>query len=246
MSASSTELATRPITPMDMLQMAVSQKADLAYVKQLMDLHERWELNKAKVEFREAMAEFKRNPPDIVKKHVAEIKARESQKVVGSYNFADLNDYSEPISAGLAAVGITHRFRHPQLPDGRISVICILSKGIYSEEGEPLTSAPDTSGAKNAIQSIGSTLSYLERYTLCAATGMSAGMPDNDGNSGQPPVGVPSDVIAEKCEWMANAKDLEELKKLYMAAIALAEKVNDKNATQKFIAAKNLRYKELA
>jgi len=47
-------------------------------------------------------------------------------------------------------------------------------------------SAPnDVSGNKNAIQSIGSTNSYLQRYTLCNAFGISAEQ-DNDGQTSQP------------------------------------------------------------
>jgi hypothetical protein len=53
---------------------------------------------------------------------------------------------------------------------------------MYSEDGSSLTAGADTTGAKNAIQAIASTVSYLQKYTLLGATGMAAGMPDTDGN----------------------------------------------------------------
>jgi hypothetical protein len=52
-------------------------------------------------------------------------------------------------------------------------VTCILSKGGYREENS-LPGPADTSGSKNPIQAIGSAVTYLERYTLKAALGLSA------------------------------------------------------------------------
>jgi hypothetical protein len=54
-----------------------------------------------------------------------------------------------------------------------IVVTCILSKGGYREENS-LPGPADTSGSKNPIQAIGSTVTYLERITLKAALGLSA------------------------------------------------------------------------
>jgi hypothetical protein len=62
-----------------------------------------------------------------------------------------------------------------------IVVTCILSKGGYREENS-LPGPADTSGSKNPIQAIGSTVTYLERITLKAALGLSA-TDDDDGNS---------------------------------------------------------------
>ena len=161
--------------------LAANPNVDVDKIQKLLEIQERWEMNRAKAEFREAMATFKQNPPKIVKDRVAQIKARESGNVVGSYNFADLEMVSSAIIEGLAAVGITHHF--PMKQEGlQITVTCVLSKGMYSEDGSSLTAPSDTTGAKNAIQAIASTVSYLQKYTLLGATGMAAGMPDTDGN----------------------------------------------------------------
>lgn len=54
-----------------------------------------------------------------------------------------------------------------------ITVKCILAhKEGHSVEAQ-LTSTPDTTGSKNAIQAVGSAVSYLKRYTLEAVTGVS-------------------------------------------------------------------------
>ena len=47
-----------------------------------------------------------------------------------------------------------------------------------------MTAQADTSGSKNAIQSIGSTITYLERYSLLALTGLAAHEMDDDGKAG--------------------------------------------------------------
>jgi hypothetical protein len=60
-----------------------------------------------------------------------------------------------------------------------ISVTCILT-GHGHEEENTLSGPADASGSKNAIQAIGSTLTYLQRYTLVQALGLAASS-DDDG-----------------------------------------------------------------
>lgn len=47
-----------------------------------------------------------------------------------------------------------------------------------------MRASPDNSGSKNAIQAVGSTVTYLQRYTLLAATGLAAAGQDDDGDEG--------------------------------------------------------------
>jgi hypothetical protein len=48
-------------------------------------------------------------------------------------------------------------------------------------ESVSLTGQPDTGPGRNAIQAIGSTITYLQRYTLMAITGTAASDQDDDG-----------------------------------------------------------------
>lgn len=50
-------------------------------------------------------------------------------------------------------------------------------------EKRTLRAPRDDSGKKNFIQSMGSTISYLERYTLLAVTGLATHDMDDDGNA---------------------------------------------------------------
>src|SRR5207245_959863 len=56
--------------------------------------------------------------------------------------------------------------------------------------------------SKNAVQAVGSTVSYLQRYTLLAGTGMAAADQDDDGRGG------PQVTISD--EQIANIKKLAE------------------------------------
>src|SRR5690606_36377667 len=62
-----TAVAAPSTTPSDLLRLAVQQGADIAKLEQLMALQERWEANQARKAYVEAMAEFKKNPPEIFK-----------------------------------------------------------------------------------------------------------------------------------------------------------------------------------
>ena len=64
-----------------------------------------------------------------------------------------------------------------------MSVICTISHWQGHAESTKLSAAPDNSGSKNSIQAIGSTISYLERYTLLALTGLATHDMDDDGNA---------------------------------------------------------------
>jgi hypothetical protein len=69
-------------------------------------------------------------------------------------------------------------------PEGSVTVTCEISHSLGHSESTSLTAPPDNSGSKNTIQAIGSTVSYLERYTILALTGLATFDMDNDGNAG--------------------------------------------------------------
>lgn len=165
------------ITPMAMLQIAVEQGADLDKLTKLMDLHERYEKNEAKKAFVVAMSDFKANPPEIFKnKHVSYT----TQKGKTEYDHATLDQVSIVIGVALSKHGLAHRWITEQV-DGRIKVTCVITHSMGHSESVSLQSSADDSGGKNSIQAIGSAVTYLQRYTLLAATGMAVQDQDDDG-----------------------------------------------------------------
>jgi hypothetical protein len=171
-----------PVTvssPMQMLADAVASGADIEKITKLMDLADRWEAGQARKAYVAAMAQFKANPPQIVKdKHVEFA----TLKGTTSYDHATLGKLCAAIVRGLAAVGISHRWEVAQ-QGGLIKVTCILTHAQGHSELVSLHSGAETSGTKNDIQAMGSAITYLERYTLLAATGLAAEDQDDDGKA---------------------------------------------------------------
>lgn len=168
------------ITPMQMLQMAVSKGADTAQLKELMDLNDRFMATEARKAFVVALNQFKADPPDIFKNKSVSFGTGKT-----SYKHATLDQVSGVIGAGLAKVGISHRWNTEQLEGNLVRVTCMLTHSLGHTESVALQAQPDDSGSKNKIQAVGSVVTYLQRYTLLAATGMAVKEADDDGKQGK-------------------------------------------------------------
>ena len=165
------------ITPMAMLEIAVKQGADLDRLQKLMDLQERWEANEARKAFVGAIAAFKKNPPVLSKnKHV---KFGQGDRIT-EYDHATLDKVCDIVGRALSLHGLSHRWEVDQ-KEPVIAVTCVLTHVAGHSERVQMQATADTSGSKNSIQAIGSTVTYLQRYTLLAATGLAAKGQDDDG-----------------------------------------------------------------
>lgn len=171
-------LVAKPaITPMQMLQIAVEQGADLDKLTKLMDLQERWEASQARKAFVAALTAFKADPPKIIKdKHVS----YQTQKGITEYDHATLDQVCEIVGKALAEHGLSHTWEVKQNDNAAVEVTCVLTHAQGHSERVTLRGMPDDSGGKNPIQGIGSTVTYLQRYSLLAATGLAAAE-DTDG-----------------------------------------------------------------
>lgn len=189
-----TELASGPIvhvpaivTPMVLLERAIERGVSVEQLSGLMALQERWEAierqrraDEARSAFVAAMAAFKADPPTIVKDKAATFDKGSNAKP--AYMFASLAQVAAVIGSALGKHGLSHRWLTEQV-EGRVRVTCTVTHIGGHSESTSLEAAPDTSGSKNPIQAIGSTTAYLEKYTLCALTGLAAGDQDDDAKS---------------------------------------------------------------
>lgn len=210
------------ITPMGMLQIAVQQGADLDKLTKLMDLQERWEANESRKAFVSAMSAFKANPPDIFKnKHVSFT----TQKGKTEYDHATLDQVSLAIGTALSQHGLSHRWVTDQA-DGRIKVTCILTHSMGHSESVSLQSSADDSGGKNSIQAIGSAVTYLQRYTLLAATGMAVQDQDDDGGKVEKNV-LPDDQFREFKTRIEAQLTKDRAKAVWQESVKACEKIGD-------------------
>ena len=223
--------------------MAVIERAlhtpdmDVAKLQELLNVKERWDAIEARKAFVVAMNAFKAHPLTITKN---------KQVNFGNthYSHATLDHVVDVVTGGLGQHGISHRWSVEQ-GDGNIKVTCILTHELGHSESTTLSATADTSGSKNAIQAIGSTVTYLQRYTLLAATGLAAANTDDDAQSGASGDGKYED-LAERLEWIENASTMEELLKIYKTAYKEANALNDQAAQKQLIAAKDRKKKELS
>lgn len=165
-------IATVQQDPAELIRYAVEKGANLESLEKLLTIRERFEKGEAVKAYNEAMAQFKANPPKI----------RKDKKVnTGTYQYhhASLFNVVESISQGLSKWGLSASWRVAQAP--QISVTCRITHRQGHYEETTISAPADTSGAKNAIQQIGSTITYLQRYTLLAMTGLATFDQDDDG-----------------------------------------------------------------
>lgn len=161
-----------------LLELVIEKGADLQTIEKFMDLQERHEKNETRKAYVVAMTAFKSNPPEILKQ--THVSYEKKDKTTTSYNHASLDHVSEQINISLSRHGLFASWSQGQSESG-ITVTCkITHEGGHSEETS-LTASADTSGGKNAIQGLGSTISYLQRYTILAITGLAAKGMDTDG-----------------------------------------------------------------
>jgi hypothetical protein len=229
---------TVDVTPLGLLQMAVQQKANVDQLTKLFELHERWQAGQACQAFHAAMAKFKQRPPKILKNKHSILDGME-------YDHATLDHVTEAITESLSAVGITHRWVVSQSHE--IAVTCALTHEMGHREETTLSALPDTSGNKNSIQAIGSTVTYLERYTLLAATGMAAAGTDNDGRSAdeeQKPK-ISEARLLEGLTSIKEAPDLVTVQRNFLSVVREAHQINDKDAEAQYIKAKDERKRVL-
>lgn len=189
------------ITPMQMLQVAVAQGADLERIQKLMDLQDRWEAKQALHAFNAALAAFKKNPPTIVKDLM--------NKQYANAWYTSLGNLVNTTNAALGEHGLSASW---QIEQGElIAVTCILEHVLGHSRKVRLEGPADTSGSKNTLQQIRSTLTYLKGSTFEAVTGIASrvGNQDDDGNGAGKKEQV-EDAPAGYLKWRADMTALAD------------------------------------
>ncbi len=154
----------------------VSGDMDVEKLSRLLELQEKWEANQARKAYTEAMTNFKKKAPDIFKDKNVKYA---TSKGTTEYNHATLFNVTETIGKALGEQGLSASWLTSQ-KDNLVTVTCKITHTLGHFEETGLTASPDLSGSKNPIQAIGSTVSYLQRYTLLALTGLATKDQDDD------------------------------------------------------------------
>lgn len=178
--------APNALTPMDLVDRALASGAGFEIIGKMLDYQERVERAQARRAFDAAIAAAKAELPIIIKNRKGH-----------NTKYADLAAIVSVVDPILARHGLTQR-ANAQQEGTQIKVTCLISHTAGHREETTLASAADTSGAKNAIQAVGSALTYLHRYSLMLALGL-ASSDDDDGHG----AGASAKISAEDVETLA-------------------------------------------
>lgn len=156
--------------------------------------------------FDEAMAAAKAEIPVIRKNRRVGFDTKGGDRT--EYSHEDMGEIARTVDPILAKHGLSYRFRVSSEINAPVLVTCIVSHREGHFEETTLTAGRDDSGKKNAIQQVGSTITYLQRYTLKAALGLAAAQ-DDDGRTSE----APDTITLEQVEQLLALADEVEADK---------------------------------
>lgn len=163
--------------PMDIVRAALAT-GNIEMYREAVALAKEMDAIASRKAFDVAMADAQAELPTIRKNREVDSGGRGPK-----YRFEDLAEIERTVKPILSKHGLNYRFRTKQDGD-RISITCIVSHRAGHSEENTLTAGPDNGPGRNAIQQIGSTQTYLQRYTLKAALGLAASQ-DDDGRTSE-------------------------------------------------------------
>lgn len=185
------------LTPMTMLDRAIASGAGVDVLEKLVGLQERWEANQNRRAYNAAIAAARAEMPVILKNREVDFTTSKGRT---NYVYEDLAEIARTVDPILARHGLSYRWRTVSAGDD-VTVTCVISHGAGHSEENSLSGKRDETGNKNPLQGIGSTVTFLQRYTLKSGLGLAAAK-DDDGAA----AGGGAEFVTEE-----QAKELEAL-----------------------------------
>jgi len=207
-------------TPTMLLQLAVQNNLDIDKLERLMALQERWQQREAEKDFLNAFSKFQHECPVLEKSKLVDYQNKAGGKT--SYKFAPLGEIAEKIKSPMFNNGLSHRWELEET-ETHLYISCIVSHSSGHSKKTTLKGEKDNSGGKNAIQATGSTVTYLQRYSLIAALGLTTADEDNDGigNNAKQATQPPQQNGNQPDKWLNKfKKDTQDITPEWTSAIA--------------------------
>lgn len=162
---------------------ATDPACDIDKLERLMAMHERMQARDAQAEFNAAMAAMQSDIPSIAERGAIVVNG---QKRSDYATFEDINDVIKPI---MQTHGFAITFKVENVAAG-LSVTGILMHRAGHREETTMLLPLDTSGSKNAVQAVGSSISYGKRYVMSALLNLTTRGEDDDGHAAVPTANV--------------------------------------------------------
>lgn len=155
-------------------RVATDPNCDLDKMERLLNMQERVMAKQAEQAFNAAMAAMQSEIPSIAERGTGH-----------NIKYATLEDIVDTVRPIMHRYGFALSFRVTQAAP-QITVTGVLMHKDGHREETSMTLAADTSGSKNAVQAIGSSVSYGKRYVLCAMLNIATRGEDDDGYAATP------------------------------------------------------------
>jgi len=194
----STEIAEQNVTPLQpvpvpdgvspIVAMVASGQYTPEILKQMLEVQKDHEQNEARKAYAAALSEFRKLAPTINKDRAVSFGNT-------NYQHASLGNTMDTVNPILGQCGLNLSWDTKQDAE-TITVTAILTHQMGHSETVALFAPPDSSGQKNTIQQIKSTITYLQRTTGFAILGLAESF-DDDGHtaySQAPPVDMIDDT----------------------------------------------------
>ncbi len=179
---------TAPILAM-VERVAMNPEADMDKLERLLDMQERVLNRESEMAFNAAMSELQADMPTITKGGKIEVNGQVRSK------YARFEDIANEVRPLLAKHGFSISFRS-DFPEGQLEVTGIIAhKGGHREE-TTMRLPFDSSGSKNSVQAIGSSVSYGKRYVMCMLLNIATSEDDDGIGAAVSPEQTLNDLLA--------------------------------------------------
>lgn len=161
-----------------------SPNPDMAVIEKMLDMQERILAKQAEMAFNRDFAAMAQEIPVIAETSSIDYSDRNGNTRITPY--AALETIDAVIRPILSKFGFATSFRVEHPTQASVMVTCVLMHRDGHRETTSMTLNADTSGSKNAVQALGSSVSYGKRYTLSAMLNITTAKEDDNGFAARP------------------------------------------------------------
>lgn len=194
---------------------------DIDKMERMMQMRERELARRAREAFAEAFAQLIPELPSIDRNGAVTVYSRADRDYAAKNNgeyapnakpiqqtpYATLDDILIAINPVLSQFGFSVRFEHETIPAGdsfRIKTRAILThRAGHSESAETPPLQQDSSGSKNNVQGVGSSMKYGRRYALMAVLPIASHAPQDRDDDGKA-AGGPKPISEEQLDTLRH------------------------------------------
>lgn len=158
---------------------------DFTVIDKMLDMQERILAKEAEMKFNQAFSVMINEIPIVAETSSANMQTKAGGRI--GYSYSKFNEIVEIVRPILSRHGFAVNFKHEQDFQqgglaGSVKICCVLRHNAGHSIENSMILPVDNSGAKNAVQGIGSTVTYGKRYTLCSMLNIATG-DDKDGHT---------------------------------------------------------------